>query len=1064
MTDYPHKVVLASAGTGKTYALTSQYLKLLFNGENPEEILATTFTRKAAGEIRDRIFERIVEAINNPAEREMLANEIDTPLTEEECKQKLVAFVRHLDLIQISTIDAFFMRLVKLFSHDLGLPAQWGIVSEKNEEEQILEALASMIRSEGVAKVMAILNGLQAAGKRSVYQELQNVVKAMRSIHLESTLEAWDCIEPLPSPKLEEISNAIAALDGFEVPLTQAGTPRKNWETAISNIKSCLPLAITNGNWKDFLALTPVQRSLNLNEEINYSGVEIPESFIQPVKVLGAKAAHDITVQLRKKNIEIRGFLDQLELELSELKHRQSKFAFSDLPLLLTRGIQGVGESADIAYRLDTSIRHLLLDEFQDTNPTQWRVLQPFTSQILTNREIGSYFCVGDVKQSIYGWRQGEPRLLGSMSSLFPDLQEETLSRSYRSSPVILETANRVFSNLALAIDVIAEGDKVWGQGAQEWMENYPSHQSADHLQDLPGAAYLIEARAKNAGETHWDPLLDRLIERIMLLVEDRPDLSIGVLVRSNKPIPSILNRLQAVGIHASGEGGSTIDDSQVVLHFLSLLHFADHPGDSAALYHAQTSPFWSSELLPILDSNDPETNASALRSLLLENGYGKFAASLLTTMTERPEYGDWDRRRFNQLIDIAFSYDQDPTPGRISDFIGHIRNVKVENPSVASVRVMTVHRAKGLEFDAVFMPELQKPLINSRLGILAERPDPEDLYKRVSFAPSKNLREALGGTLEELMESHTSRELQEALCVLYVAMTRAKQHLELIVTAPSKTNTAKTYANLLRHALGNRDPDENGVIWSHPTTHPQWASSFKQRESSTSENTLATGRGPSLAPTIGLRHLQRRSPSDHYSGNSIHVSDLFQSPSELAIRGQVIHRLYEEVDWLESFKWNGDYLYSLIRHFAVTEEKLQQWLYEFRESLELSSVQKLLNQKSQPESIDGKPVAWSSWRERRFCISLASDDGTEILWNGIIDRVNIATTDDGLTTIAASVIDFKTDAFSDEQLVDKVNIYRPQLTTYRQVLSRITALAENEIDAGLLFLDGNRYVPIDSV
>ena len=93
MDEHLNKVVLASAGTGKTYSLTSQYLRLLFLGEDPGKILATTFTRKAAGEIRDRVFERLVEAITNPDLRQKLSDEISIQLTEQRCRQKLTEFV-----------------------------------------------------------------------------------------------------------------------------------------------------------------------------------------------------------------------------------------------------------------------------------------------------------------------------------------------------------------------------------------------------------------------------------------------------------------------------------------------------------------------------------------------------------------------------------------------------------------------------------------------------------------------------------------------------------------------------------------------------------------------------------------------------------------------------------------------------------------------------------------------------------------------------------------------------------------------------------------------------------
>ena len=132
-------------------------------------------------------------------------------------------------------------------------------------------------------------------------------------------------------------------------------------------------------------------------------------------------------MKIQKRNLAIRLLLEKLETELEELKRRNSTYTFSDLPLLLAQksftNEANNKAGLDFSYRLGTGIEHLLLDEFQDTNPTQWRVLQPLAQKILATPERGSFYCVGDVKQSIYTWRQGAPRLLESMKELYPQLE-----------------------------------------------------------------------------------------------------------------------------------------------------------------------------------------------------------------------------------------------------------------------------------------------------------------------------------------------------------------------------------------------------------------------------------------------------------------------------------------------------------------------------------------------------------------------------------------------------------------------------------------------------------------
>ena len=336
MSEHSNKVVLASAGTGKTYSLTNQYLRLIFLNEDPKKILATTFTRKAAGEIRDRVFERLVESITDPDKRTELSIEIGIPLTEQQCRGKLAEFVQRIDQIQISTIDAFFNRLINLFSHDLGLPTQWGIIQEVREDEQTIEALTSMMQEEGLTRVTEMIDGLNRLGDKGVYQEFLRVFKTMRPVFLESNPEAWDCITAPHPPSSKELADAITTLEEFnEIPLNQNGSPNRHWEKAIGKIRELLPDARRTGDWETIIAIGPAEKVIQGVEE--FSRKEIPAVFTSAIKVLGLSVAHTVALKIQKRNLAIRQLLEKLETELEELKRRNSTYTFSDLPLLLAQ-------------------------------------------------------------------------------------------------------------------------------------------------------------------------------------------------------------------------------------------------------------------------------------------------------------------------------------------------------------------------------------------------------------------------------------------------------------------------------------------------------------------------------------------------------------------------------------------------------------------------------------------------------------------------------------------------------------------------------------------------------
>ena len=214
----------------------------------------------------------------------------------------------------------------------------------------------------------------------------------------------------------------------------------------------------------------------------------------------------------------------------------------------------------DVTFRLDGRIDHLLLDEFQDTAPGQWRLLLPLAEEILAGGdELRTFFCVGDVKQSIYGWRGGEPRLLGRMGERHPGLVSEPLQRSYRSSPVVLDAVNRVFDGMERRVVFTSAGREAAHRATEEWVSSFAPHESA--LTDLPGAARLWWRRASATGS--------RARQRGAL--RGRPsrhttsiEASIGVLLRTKKGSAAL--RPGRAGIEASDEGGKPLTDTAAVM------------------------------------------------------------------------------------------------------------------------------------------------------------------------------------------------------------------------------------------------------------------------------------------------------------------------------------------------------------------------------------------------------------------------------------------------------------------------------------------------------------------
>ena len=492
---------------------------------------------------------------------------------------------------------------------------------------------------------------------------------------------------------------------------------------------------------------------------------------------------------------------------------------------------------------------------------------------------------------------------------------------------------------------------------------------------------------------------------------------------------------LRERGIRASGEGGNPLTDSAAVLHALSILRLADHPDDSLACFHVATSPLGSALELTV-DTNRERryTIASDVRARLAKEGYGPFLAGFLRGL-DQTEYGDWDKKRFSQLVDLAFSWDARASL-RPGDFVEFVTSEKVEDPSSAQVKVMTIHGSKGLEFDAVVLPELDLDPFRPPNAILTDRPLPDGPITAVSRSAQRDLMEA-DDQLARLWASNVDRTVTEFLCLLYVAMTRAVHRLDLIVQKPTaRESRALSFARILRAALGDGEPDENGLVWEHEESEAPWFSAPKEESTAALDLDPFEEKRPELAPSGDLRALPRRSPSAQEGGSVVKGRQLLlPRASRAADRGTLIHRWLSEVEWLEDFALSDDELVKIGLTVDPNPESVEQALIEFRALFERPNLCALLKRQESAQV----------WREREFSVILKGESSDE-LWTGAFDRVV-------LTESSARIIDFKTDRVEESDLGEKVAFYEPQLAGYARVLAQLTGRSLESIDSTLAFL-----------
>lgn len=1056
----------ASAGSGKTYSLTTRYLRILQRGETPDRVLATTFTRKAAGEILGRVLQRLAEAADAEAQSVTLARDLGDPrLSREDFRRQLAGLCRTLHRVSISTLDSFFSRLSQSFRHELQFPAGAMLMeSESPTAMQLrLEAVRAVLAEGPLDELIVLLDQLQQGrAQSSVTHALDGLISRLYEVFRQAPREAWFALRVPDAPGDEEVARLLSALDRCAA----VATDKRLAKAILGDAQRA-----RDGEWAGFLGRGLAPKVL---ENLTYYNKPFPEEVAMLYHRLIDRGRAELIQRIGRQTEATYHLLRRFDLHYQELRRRRRALLFSDVPYALSAFLTD-RPLDEVAYRLDGRVDHLLLDEFQDTSPEQWEILRPFARRIAERSAGGaaaarSLFCVGDVKQAIYGWRGGCAEIFNQLDADLDGLAWESTERSYRSSQVVLDAVNRVFGTLTTN-PILSE----CGTDAEGWQAGFQHHVA---VKSLPGYVELVTSPAapaeeelaenaaglgggerggeENGGDARPGGHEQFVAERIAELAQQHPAASIGVLMRTNDAVRRMIFLLQKRNVNASGEGGSPVDDDPAVEAILAALTLADHPGDTAALFHVSSTP-----LAPLLglENDRPEHAAEVarrIRTRLLSEGYAAVVGEWARRLA--PECDVRGAQRLAQLVDLAELHEAGSSL-RPADFVRFVRATAVEEPVPARVRVMSIHKSKGLEFDIVVLPELHKKIAAIPPLLLVDRPAPTRPIRAVYRCPDKDIRAAIP-ELQQAYADHRSREIRESLCLLYVAMTRARSTLHLVIPPLQQTEKGAvrkeslSHAAILRAALRAPDVEEGfeGEQVLFRAGDPGWdrgAEPLSDALPSTPTVPLAPVR---LAPPDGTERRGWREihPSELENGGRVSAARLLELEDTEAQRfGTLIHAWFEQVTWAGEPLPADEELLRIAARIVPDQEEA--WvaasLASFHEMLELPGVREALRQPELAAAGDAGEAAPTVelWRERPFA---ARVEGA--LMQGIFDRVVLHRRGDEVT--AAEILDFKTDDVSGD-LSRVVETYRPQLDAYRRALSVLLDLPLEKIAARLLLV-----------
>ncbi|MGD9782084.1 MAG: UvrD-helicase domain-containing protein [Kiritimatiellia bacterium] len=1035
----------ASAGTGKTFALSSRYLALLAAGAEPAAIVALTFTRKAAGEILSRILTRLARAAASDAGNRGLGQELAEArlagfADRAAAQAALRRLVHALPRIRIGTLDSFFLQILRPFRLEAGIGADLAIAQplENPEENLILQNLlerASLSADEQRELMETFKLATFGEEKKSVYGSIARLVQNQYEL-LQRAPEknAWGdpariwngdtaLLRPPAAPDWPAAFDALAA----QAESLRTATERKAWEKFVAALRG-----VENDGDYDFDgALNKRLYAAFVSPGGDRAAIPFGRGAIsllpETQAALSSAFASIRHAALARQIVRTQGLYRLLAAYGREHRShvaRTGRLSFNDVAQMLAPGQAPAHLRAQLDSRLDARFLHWLLDEFQDTSLVQWAVIENLLDEVVQNPDGDrTLFYVGDVKQAIYEWRSGDPRLFRRILAKYNRpghvaIEEAPpLVQSWRSSPAVLDAVNAVFGNLPampLPGDDGLAAD--WREIAARWADEWQPHAATPKNERLAGHVALhVLPRAKpdEEGPTPISRAAD-LVEELRQDIPDFDRRSIAVLARGNDQGLALLEALAQKGIRAVWAGNSPLLDNALLPAILSLAKLIEHPGDTLARRHVEMSPLAGKVSLAPAD-------LAAQARLIREQGYSGFVAQLASALDLSA--APLEQGRLRTLIASAADFDRQPDATALQ-FVSFVQAQDIPAEETGSnIQILTMHKAKGLEYDVVILPALGDKGITSKgkAALLVHEQDvlePNPPVDWILSSPESPVIEAEPPLAAQFAADRQGKALEE-LRLLYVAMTRAKRALYLVTAAPAETSKSLRLDNVLQNTLApGKKPDPQDPVWEKGPA--DW---WKQETAGEKQAVGAAAplRFGDLPKAAAEKPLESHVASQERAGGEGQDGRAFRPEGADARNlGTRVHALFEQIGWLAPGETPAfaDAAPADVRLVAgVLENPRNRAFFE-----PPAGDVELLREQAFEAILGGK---WLS---------------------GKIDRLHLEKDAAG-RPVRARVLDFKTDRVPDPAR------HRAQMEDYRQAVAKLFSILPERIACTLLFV-----------